>query len=91
MLRIRNELSETDKHPINFDDCPELSPEALKEFAFMAAERNRHRKRQSVIIRLDPVYLSKYKALGEGYANIMADVLSYAADNPELLTRASTR
>jgi hypothetical protein len=33
-------LREAKKHPINLDDCPELSAEALKEFALMAAARD---------------------------------------------------
>jgi hypothetical protein len=37
--RIRAELAEARKYPINLDDCPELSSEALKEFAFMRAEK----------------------------------------------------
>jgi uncharacterized DUF497 family protein len=44
--RIKTELAEARKHPINLDDCPELSPEVLKEFAFMRAEKNR--KKQTV-------------------------------------------
>jgi hypothetical protein len=33
--------------------------------------------------------LAKYKALGKGYTNIMADVLRYVADNPELLSQVT--
>jgi hypothetical protein len=33
-------LREAKKHPINLDDCPELSAEALKEFALMAKARD---------------------------------------------------
>jgi hypothetical protein len=36
----------------------------------------------------DGYCLSKYKALGKGYTGIMADVLNYVADNPEILTKA---
>ena len=91
LTRIKEELQEAAKHPINLVDCPELPPETLKEFAFMAAERNRQKKRQAVTIRLAPGYLSKYKALGKGYTSVMADVLSYAIDNPEFLTRITAR
>jgi uncharacterized protein (DUF4415 family) len=55
----------------------------------MAAERNRQRRRQAVTIRVVPDCLTKYKALGKGYTGIMADVLNYVADNPEILSRAS--
>ncbi|GHU89360.1 hypothetical protein FACS189476_08180 [Spirochaetia bacterium] len=85
--RIRREIREAAKYPINLDDTPELAPEALKEFAYMAAERNRKKRRQAVTIRLVPDCLSKYKSLGKGYTSIMADVLNYAADNPDILTK----
>jgi hypothetical protein len=42
-----------------------------------------------VTIRITPDCLTKYKALGKGYTGIMADVMSYAADNPEILSRVS--
>ena len=89
MARIRKELREAKKRPLNLGDYPELPPEALKEFAFLAAERNRQRRRQAVTIRVVPDCLSKYKALGKGYTGIMADVLNYVAENPELLNRAA--
>jgi uncharacterized protein (DUF4415 family) len=73
--------------PVYDPECPPSSPEALKEFAHLAAERNRRKKKQSVTIRIAPDCLGKYKSLGKGYTGIMADVLSYAADNPEVLAR----
>ena len=50
MGRIQKELREAKKRPLNLEDCPELPPEALKEFACMAAERNRQCRRQAVTI-----------------------------------------
>jgi uncharacterized protein (DUF4415 family) len=47
------------------------------------------RTKPAVTIRITPGCLTKYKALGKGYTGIMADVLNYVADNPEILTRAS--
>jgi uncharacterized protein (DUF4415 family) len=85
---VLREIRRAKKYPINLEACPELPPEALKEFAELAAERNRNKKRKAVTIRLVPDCLSKYKALGKGYTSIMADVLKYAADNPEILTKA---
>jgi hypothetical protein len=38
--------------------------------------------------RLKLDVLSKYKALGSGCTGIMADVLNYVADNPEILSKA---
>jgi uncharacterized protein (DUF4415 family) len=53
----------------------------------LAAERNRRDRKRAVTIRLLPDCLAKYKALGKGYTGIMADVLNYAADNPEILSK----
>ena len=67
------------KYPITFTkDCPESSPEALKEFAQLAAERNLRKKKQSVTIRIAPDVLDCYKTMGNGYTDIMVDVLKYA-------------
>jgi uncharacterized protein (DUF4415 family) len=41
-----------------------------------------------VTIRITPEVLAQYKALGKGYMGIMADVLNYVADNPEILKAA---
>ena len=88
MSRIRAELREAAKRPIVYDeDSPQLPPDALKEFAHLAAERNRQRRRQAVTIRVVHDCLSKYKALGKGYTGIMADVLNYVANNPEILSK----
>jgi len=72
-------------------DCPPSTPEALAEFAAMARELRKNRRNPSpvVALRVKPDALSKYKALGKGYTGIMADVLNYVADNPEILSRAS--
>jgi len=77
------------KKPINYtEDCPPSSPETLKEFAQLAAERNRRKKKQSVTIRVTPDVLENYKTMGNGYTGVMADVLKYAADNPDILAKA---
>ncbi|AEF82407.1 BrnA antitoxin family protein [Leadbettera azotonutricia] len=80
-------IKEAAKYPINLEAAPELSPEALKEFAHMAAERDQKKKRQVVTLRLAPDDVAKYKSLGKGYTSIMADVLNYAANNPEILSK----
>ena len=43
-----------------------------------------------VALRVKPEVLSKYKLLGRGYTGIMADVLNYVADNPEILAKVRT-
>jgi len=82
-------LNKIAKEPINYtEDCPPSSPEALKEFALLAAERNRRKKKQSVTIRVSPDILEHYKTMGSGYTGIMADVLKYAVNNPAILAEA---
>jgi uncharacterized protein (DUF4415 family) len=75
---------------INDPDCPPSTPEALAEFAVMARElrRNRWNLSSVVALRIKPDVLLKYKSLGKGYTNIMADVLNYVVENPEILAKA---
>ena len=78
------------RKPINYtEDAPRSSPEALKEFAELAAERNRRKKKQTVTIRITPDVLESYKTMGTGYTAIMADVLAYAVNNPAVLAEAT--
>jgi uncharacterized protein (DUF4415 family) len=86
------EIRAAAKSPITYTpDCPETSPEGLAEFAAKARELRQRMKRTkpAVTIRITPDCLTKYKSLGKGYTGIMADVLDYVADNPEILTRVS--
>jgi uncharacterized protein (DUF4415 family) len=85
------EIRQATKKPIRYtEDCPESTPEALAEFAAMARELRKRKEplRPVVAFRLMPDVLAKYKALGKGYTGIMADVLNYVADNPEILSKA---
>jgi uncharacterized protein (DUF4415 family) len=78
------------RRPIVYtDDCPPSSPEALKEFAQLAAERNRRKKKQTITIRITPDVLESYKTMGSGYTGIMSDVLQYAVNNPSVLAEAT--
>jgi len=70
-------------------DAPRSSPEALKEFAQLAAERNRRKKKQTITIRIAPNVLESYKTMGNGYTGIMSDVLQYAVNNPAILAEAT--
>ncbi|MCL2320232.1 MAG: BrnA antitoxin family protein [Treponema sp.] len=79
------------KAPINYTaDCPESTPAALAEFAARARELRQSMKaiKPAVTIRISPSCLSKYKSLGKGYTGIMADVLDYVAENPDILAKA---
>ena len=75
--------------PVFDDDSPKSTPKALAEFAAMAREL-RHKRRnakQLVSVRLSPECIEQYKALGKGYTGVMADVLSFAAKNPDILRK----
>ena len=88
----KREIRAAARAPITYTpDCPKTTPEGLAEFAAKARELRQSMKRTkpAVTIRITPNCLTKYKALGKGYTGIMADVLNYVADNPEILTRAS--
>ena len=88
--RIKNAVKEAREAPPVYDpDCPPSSPEALKEFAHLAAERNQRKKKQSITIRVSPDILESYKTMGSGYTGIMADVLKYAINNPTVLAEAT--
>ena len=87
---VIKEIRAAAKRPIRYtEDCPASTPEALKEFAFLAAERNRQKKKRSITIRVSPDVLESYKTMGSGYTGIMADVLKYAINNPSILTEAT--
>jgi len=84
------EVRKAARKPIHYtEDCPKSTPEALKEFAQLAAERNRRKKKQSITIRVASDILESYKTMGDGYTGIMADVLKYAVNNPNILTEAT--
>ncbi|MCL2007709.1 MAG: BrnA antitoxin family protein [Treponema sp.] len=85
------QIREIAKRPIHYtEDCPESTQEALAEFAAMARARWTRKIKPTVSLRLEPEALEKYKALGSGYTGIMADVLNYVADNPEILSKVRT-
>ena len=78
------------RKPIRYtEDCPRSTPEALKEFAQLAAERNRRKKKKLITIRIAPDVLESYKTMGDGYTGIMSDVLRYAVNNPAILAEAT--
>jgi uncharacterized protein (DUF4415 family) len=87
--RVRKAVREAWKAPPVYDpDCPPSTPEALKEFAQLAAERNRRKRKRSITIRVAQDILESYKTMGDGYTGIMADVLKYAVNNPSILAEA---
>ena len=76
------------RKPINYtEEAPRSTPEALAEFAALRAAQKKKDARPVVALRIQPAVLEKYKALGRGYSGIMADVLKFVADNPEILSK----
>ena len=71
-------------------DCPKSTPQALSEFAAKARELRQRMKvsKPAITIRISESSLLKYKSLGKGYTGIMADVLDYVAENPDVLEKA---
>ena len=55
----------------------------------MARMRRQRKAKPMVALRVEYEALEKYKALGDGYTGIMADVLNYVAENPEMLSMVS--
>ena len=92
ILKQANEqVRDARKAPKVYDpECPPSTPAALAEFAAMARELRKSRRSPSpvVALRVKPDALAKYKSLGKGYTGIMADVLNYVAENPEILEKA---
>ena len=82
------EAKKAARKPINYtEDAPRSTPEALAEFAALRAAQRKKDARPVVALRIQPEVLEKYKALGRGYSGIMADVLKFVADNPEILSK----
>jgi uncharacterized protein (DUF4415 family) len=87
---IIKRIKKVARRPIVYtEDCPKSSPEALKEFAQLAAERNRRKKKRTITIRIAPDVLEIYRTMGDGYTGIMSDVLQYAVNNLAVLAEAT--
>ena len=88
---VIQEIRRAARRPVKYtEEFPPLSQEALKEFAQLAAERNRQKKKKLITIRISPDVLESYKTMGSGYTGIMSDVLQYAVKNPSVLTAATS-
>jgi len=70
---------------VSDDDSPIYTPEQL---AFLYTESKRLNKKQTVGIRLNQKTIEQYKNLGKGYTGIMAAVLDYAINHPNILKEA---
>ncbi|MCL2231961.1 MAG: BrnA antitoxin family protein [Treponema sp.] len=84
------EAKKAARQPVNYtEEAPRSTPEALAEFAALRAAQKKKDVRPVVALRIQPEVLERYKSLGRGYSGIMADVLKLAAEDPEILLRAS--
>jgi uncharacterized protein (DUF4415 family) len=66
-------------------DCPVYT---LEQLSYLYSESKRLNKKQTVGIRLNQKTIERYKDLGKGYTGIMAAVLDYAINHPEVLKEA---
>lgn len=67
------------------EDCPELTKEQLNQFAKVAEERRKERKKQTVTIRLSPQALEKAKSLGKGYTSVLSRIVENALNDNEII------
>ncbi len=82
------EIDLASKAPFVYDeDCPPLSEEQLKEFAIIAKENRKKRKKQVIAVRLSPETARKVKALGKGYSSVLSRIIDEAFNDPELLQK----
>ena len=74
------------KMPIVSDeDSPVYTTEQL---AYLYSESKKLNKKQTIGIRLNQKTIEQYKNLGKGYTGIMAAVLDYAINHPNILKEA---
>jgi uncharacterized protein (DUF4415 family) len=96
--QAEKEFHEAQKHSTP-NDYPNLTSSELLEFQpvdMSWEERNKimearraKRKRETVSLRLPPDCLEWFRTMGKGYTGIMADVLEYAAKNPDIVKQAT--
>ena len=67
------------------EDSPVYTSEQL---AHLYSESKKLAKKQTVGIRLTQKTIDQYKTLGKGYTGIMAAVLDYAINHPNVLKEA---
>jgi len=79
-------IEKAQKKPIVSDkDSPVYS---AKQLAQLYLESKKINKKQTVGIRLNQKTIEQYKDLGKGYTGIMAAVLDYAINHPNVLKKA---
>jgi len=59
-----------------------------KQLSYLYLEAKKLTKKQTVGIRLNQKTLRQYKGFGKGYTSIMAAVLDYAIQHPDMIQKA---
>jgi len=59
-----------------------------KQLAYLYMESKKINKKQTVGIRLNQKTIEMYRDFGKGYTGIMAAVLDYAINHPDVLRKA---
>jgi uncharacterized protein (DUF4415 family) len=67
------------------EDSPVYTTEQL---AYLYSESKKLNKKRTIGIRLNQKTIDQYKTLGKGYTGIMAAVLDYAINHPNVLKEA---
>ncbi|MBO4608864.1 MAG: BrnA antitoxin family protein [Lachnospiraceae bacterium] len=81
-------LDEMKNSPVVYDeDCPELTPEELKQFRRVADIKREERLKQTVSLRLSPQAVKKAKSLGKGYTSVLSRILEAALNDNELISK----
>ena len=79
-------INEAAKLPIvSDDDSPVYTS---KQLAYLYLESKKLNKKQTVGLRLNQKTVKQYKDMGKGYTGIMAAVLDYAINHPDVLKKA---
>lgn len=84
----RKRLREVAKRPIVFDeDCPEMTEEDLKNVRKVHMNNMASRRKTVLSVRIARKSMDKLKSLGPGYSSIVANMIEYCLNNPDILEK----
>ncbi|MGN0513106.1 MAG: BrnA antitoxin family protein [Lachnospiraceae bacterium] len=69
------------------DDSPETTPEMLLAFRQAAEEKRKQRRKNVISIRVSNNTLEKAKALGSGYSGVLARMIDFCLNDPEIIKK----
>lgn len=74
--------------PVLYDeDSPETTPEMLLAFRQAAEEKRKQRRKNVISIRVSNSTLEKAKALGSGYSGVLARMIDFCLNDPEIIKK----